>query len=85
MSGTGPLRRPAGARVDPGPRDPGAPLAADDDALAAIVAALEATLSSRTTPGARPPGWRTSAEHPWRFSGRWWSGPDALRRERPRR
>jgi len=73
------------ARVEPGPQDPSAALAPDDEALAAIVAALEASLAPPGDALPRAPGWRTSTQHAWRFSGRWWSGPAALRRERPGR
>gem|GEM_PF-3227727 len=61
-------------------------LAPDDDALAAILAAVAHCVDvSGQTAAARAirPGWTTSSAYPWRFSGRWWSGPAPLRRERP--
>lgn len=72
-------------RVEAGPRDPAAPLAPDDEAVAAILAAIRAALAPGEGSGSKVPGWRTSSEHPWRFSGRWWSGPVPLRRDRPGR
>jgi hypothetical protein len=46
--------------------------------LAAIAAAVEEAWPRPTAPDADGP--RVSA---WRFSGRWWSKPTALRRDRP--
>jgi hypothetical protein len=50
---------------------------ATDEEVAAIVAAVEVTWPRTVAPGA--------AEQPprWRFSGRWWSKPVPLRRNRP--
>jgi hypothetical protein len=49
----------------------------DDDEMAAIVAAIELAWPHAT---AAP-----EAEEPsrWRFSGRWWSRPVPVRRDRP--
>jgi hypothetical protein len=50
------------------------------DELAAIVAAVEVAwprpVILAPPPGAERPG-------PWRFSGRWWSKPSAVQRNRP--
>jgi hypothetical protein len=48
--------------------------------LTAIVAAVEEAWP-RPRPADGPDDARPSA---WRFSGRWWSKPTALRRDRPR-
>jgi hypothetical protein len=68
------LRRVPEAVTDPLIR----PAPTDDEAVA-IAAALDA-LWPRPVP-AEPVGRerRTS----WRFSGRWWSGPTPVRRDRP--
>ncbi|MCU1493948.1 MAG: hypothetical protein JWO62_1712 [Acidimicrobiaceae bacterium] len=60
-------------------------LAPTDEALAAIVAALEQCLPApgAQAPAGGAPGWRVRSSYPWRFSGRWWSAPAVLRRERP--
>jgi hypothetical protein len=51
-----------------------------DEELAAILAAYEALWPKP----ALVDGGRPEAETPrWRFSGRWWTKPVALRRERP--
>jgi len=47
-----------------------------DEEVAAIVAAVEATWPRAVAPAAAPPP-------RWRFSGRWWSKPVPLGRERP--
>lgn len=47
--------------------------------LTAIVAAVEEAWP-RPRPAAGAPDQRVPA---WRFSGRWWSKPTALRRDRP--
>ncbi|HET6916707.1 MAG TPA: hypothetical protein VFH56_11515 [Acidimicrobiales bacterium] len=49
------------------------------DELAAIVAAIEAAWPRPVVVVAEEPE-RPSA---WRFSGRWWSRPTTVRRERP--
>ncbi len=50
------------------------------DELAAIVAAVEIAwprpVIMSPSPGLERPG-------PWRFSGRWWSKPNAVQRNRP--
>jgi hypothetical protein len=50
------------------------------DELAAIVAAVEMAwprpVIMSPPPGSERPG-------PWRFSGRWWSKPSAVQRNRP--
>jgi hypothetical protein len=60
----------------PGFNDP----APSPDELAAIVAAVEVAwprpVIMSPPPGAERPG-------PWRFSGRWWSKPSAVQRNRP--
>jgi len=48
--------------------------------IAAIVAAVE-MLWPR--PVVMAPGDSAEEPGPWRFSGRWWSKPSAVRRERP--
>ncbi|HXQ76280.1 MAG TPA: hypothetical protein VN791_07280 [Acidimicrobiales bacterium] len=53
--------------------------APDAAVLTAIVAAVEEAWP-RPRPAGDSAGRRTSA---WRFSGRWWSKPTALRRDRP--
>ncbi|HEY5023591.1 MAG TPA: hypothetical protein VII76_01325 [Acidimicrobiales bacterium] len=68
-------------------RTPGAPVVVsvspepEPAVLAAIVAAVE-----EAWPRPRPPDEARggSGHPPWRFSGRWWTQPAALRRERPR-
>ncbi|HMD47016.1 MAG TPA: hypothetical protein VKG43_12695 [Acidimicrobiales bacterium] len=59
-----------------GPDRPAAP--SEDEALALIAAAAEALLSP--VAGSRAPAGGSGA---WRFSGRWWMKPVALRRDRP--
>jgi len=74
--------------IEPEPILPGRDnLAPTDEALGAVIAALEQYLGkpAATVAGPGRPGWRTSAGYPWRFSGRWWTGPAPLRRERPLR
>ncbi|MHB1597555.1 MAG: hypothetical protein ACYCXY_01445 [Acidimicrobiales bacterium] len=67
------------------------PLAPDAEALAAILAAIEqcapvaGAFAVPPLGAAGRPGWRTRQSYPWRFSGRWWTGPAPLRRERPGR
>ena len=56
-------------------------LAADPAVVAAIAAAVEAVWP-RPQAAARP-GERGAPEYVWRFSGRWWSKPVPLRRDRP--
>jgi hypothetical protein len=53
--------------------------AATADEVAAIVAALE-ELWPRRAPMSEEPAPTQSA---WRFSGRWWSRPIPVRRDRP--
>ena len=49
---------------------------ASDEEVAAIVAAVEATWPQPVATTDEPPS-------RWRFSGRWWSKPVPLRRNRP--
>lgn len=49
-----------------------------DEEVAAIVAAVEVTWPQ---PAARPAGPELAQR--WRFSGRWWTKPVPLRRNRP--
>jgi hypothetical protein len=59
----------AGVQVTPTPTE---------EELAAIMAAIEVT-TARVVVAEEP-----AADQPsWRFSGRWWRGPIAARRERP--
>lgn len=51
-----------------------------DEETAAIVAAVEALWPRPVAPADTP---RRDAT--WRFSGRWWTGPVANRRDRPQR
>ncbi len=53
-----------------------------DEEAAAIIAAVQVVMSSLAAPAApaRPQG-----PPRWRFSGRWWSRPVAVRRDRPSR
>jgi hypothetical protein len=46
--------------------------------VAAIAAAVE-----MTWPRPAPPDEQDPAHQSWRFSGRWWMKPTALRRDRP--
>jgi hypothetical protein len=50
----------------------------DPAVLAAIVAAVE-----EAWPRPAPPDTARSGPPAWRFSGRWWNQPVALRRQRP--
>jgi len=50
-----------------------------EEELAAILAAVELCWP-RPIEAAAPPA---EAESPWRFSGRWWTGPVTARRPRP--
>jgi hypothetical protein len=50
----------------------------EPDVMAAIVAAVEQCWPRPVEGAAEPP-----AVPVWRFSGRWWAKPTALRRERP--
>jgi hypothetical protein len=63
-----------------GPSEAGFGAGPSEAVLAAIVAAVEVAWPRPVVvaPDAwpEPPG-------PWRFSGRWWSKPSAVRRERP--
>ena len=54
--------------------------APEPEVLTAIVAAVEEAWP-RPLPAAPADAQRSSA---WRFSGRWWSKPTTLRRDRPR-
>ena len=61
------VRRPEVVSVRPQP---------DDDVLRAIEEAVrEVWPKPEIRPSDQPP--------PWRFSGRWWAQPAALRRDRP--
>ena len=51
-----------------------------DEEAVAIMAAVEA-LWPKPVVAADPPVPRRAV---WRFSGRWWNGPIAVRRDRPR-
>ena len=68
MSG-GPARTTQVVSVHPEP---------DPAVLAAIVAAVE-----EAWPRPLHPGDRRARPAPWRFSGRWWTQPEAARRQRP--
>jgi hypothetical protein len=63
--------------------DPAAPIVAgvrptpDDDEMAAIAAAIQMVWPKPTAPTAADEATR------WRFSGRWWSRPVPVRRDRP--
>jgi hypothetical protein len=52
--------------------------APDPAVLAAIAAAVELAW-----PRPAPADEHDPAHEPWRFSGRWWNKPAALRRQRP--
>ena len=68
---------------------PPRPLSAPPEVAAAIAAAVEACWPRRAPTGAGGPGSagrrgaRGGPEYVWRFSGRWWQRPVALRRDRP--
>ena len=53
-----------------------------DDEVAAIVAAHEALWPRPVVAGTADGGEGASGSR-WRFSGRWWSKPVAMRRDRP--
>ena len=55
-------------------------LSAPPEVVAAIAAAAEVCWPKPRKPA--PPG-RGQPEFVWRFSGRWWSKPVPLRRDRP--
>ena len=55
----------------------------DREVVAAIAAAVEAVWPRPSGPPAGGNGERERAEYVWRFSGRWWSKPVPLRRDRP--
>lgn len=58
-------------------------LSASPEVVAAIAAAVEAVWPRRR-PAGSPQGFdRGTPEYVWRFSGRWWSKPVTLRRDRP--
>ncbi len=62
---------------------PAGVLAAPPEVVAAIAAAAE-SLWPRPRPAAGRSGFdRGSPEYVWRLSGRWWSKPVPLRRDRP--
>lgn len=68
-----------------GPRPvPEGALAASPEAVAVIAAAVEAVWP-RPSPHSAGAGEheRGTPEYVWRFSGRWWSKPVPLRRDRP--
>ncbi|MHB8681878.1 MAG: hypothetical protein ACYDA2_07270 [Acidimicrobiales bacterium] len=69
MSRGAPVAKPVVAAVRPAP---------EPAVLAAIVAAVQEAWPQPSP--ARPPGQQTPL---WRFSGRWWARPTAMRRERP--
>ncbi|MGH9058684.1 MAG: hypothetical protein ACRDZY_04085 [Acidimicrobiales bacterium] len=48
-----------------------------DDEVVAIMAAIEVAWPKPVGDDPLPP------ENPWRFSGRWWSRPLTVRRDRP--
>jgi len=57
-----------------------APADLTDDELAAVLAAVQVVLAQPSGGG----GWPSVADVPrWRFSGRWWSKPIPVRRDRP--
>jgi hypothetical protein len=73
----------ASAAGDPGVDAALAPYAArpePDPAVLALVAAAADQLWTRPVP---PTDETDPAHRVWRFSGRWWSKPTPLRRERP--
>ncbi|MFA5565136.1 MAG: hypothetical protein WC184_05155 [Acidimicrobiia bacterium] len=53
---------------------------ATDEEVAAIVAAIQATVLTAAVAPVEPPNQVPSR---WRFSGRWWAKPVTKRRERP--
>lgn len=62
---------------------PAGSLVASPEVVAAISAAVEVLWPKRRPP-ARPTGSdRGTPEYVWRFSGRWWSKPVPIRRDRP--
>jgi hypothetical protein len=50
----------------------------DDEELAAIVAAIEASWPRAVVAAPAPP-----TQTSWRFAGRWWTKPIPVRRDRP--
>jgi hypothetical protein len=56
--------------------------APSDEEVAAIAAAVEVLWPKPVVAGAAPQAPRSAA---WRFSGRWWSLPLPVRRDRPYR
>ncbi|HVC25338.1 MAG TPA: hypothetical protein VND23_06250 [Acidimicrobiales bacterium] len=72
-------------RVEAEPLHGWAPLAPAPEVLTVIVTAVEASLVEPAAARSPAPGWRVHADHAWRFSARWWSGPAPLRRDRPTR
>ncbi|MDA8297028.1 MAG: hypothetical protein M0004_10690 [Actinomycetota bacterium] len=65
-----------------GPADRYGRLAPAPEVLVAIALAVEECWPRPEPRPAPASGWRRAAPS-WRFSGRWWSGAVALRRERP--
>lgn len=58
-------------------------LVAPPEVVAALTAAAD-SLWPRSRPTASRPSYERGApEYVWRFSGRWWSKPVTLRRDRP--
>lgn len=58
-------------------------LAAPPDVVAAIAAAVEVCWPRPAPAASLRPRERGAPEYVWRFSGRWWSKPVPLRRDRP--
>ena len=78
---TGHLRDQPDAAAGPAGR-PAVETEVEDEVIAAIAAAVELCWPR---PGSAPSRRdRRPATPVWRFSGRWWSKPPQLRRERPR-
>jgi hypothetical protein len=70
-------------RAEPGPVADGA-LVPPPEVAAAIAAAAEALVAEMATaPAQGYAARRGGPEYVWRFSGRWWSLPVPMRRDRP--
>jgi hypothetical protein len=71
-------------RAEPGPVADGA-LVPPPDVAAAIAAAAEAVVAEMVSapPGRDGRSGKAGPEYVWRFSGRWWSLPVPMRRDRP--
>ncbi|HKH89028.1 MAG TPA: hypothetical protein VKA05_09390 [Acidimicrobiales bacterium] len=71
---------PAGPSLGPPQPVAEGALSASPEIVAAIAAAVEACWPRHRAGTGRAPG---APEYVWRMSGRWWSKPVALRRDRP--